>query len=96
MVASALYSAWRDAGFPRPFGAAMTPLLTLRFVSFDNTGCRLALLGDAGQRLELYTTTNLSNWTWQVTVTNLDGHMEIALPPPTGQAQRFYRAVAAQ
>jgi hypothetical protein len=96
MVASALYSAWRDAGFPRPFGAITPPLVTLRFVSLDNTGCRLSILGDAGQRLDLYTTTNLSNWTWQVSVTNLDGHIEIVVPPPTGQLQRFYRAVVVQ
>jgi hypothetical protein len=96
MVASALYSAWRDAGFPLPFGATTSPLVTLRFVSLDNSGCRLSILGDVGQRLELHTTTDLSNWTRQVTVTNLDGHVEIALPPPTGQLQRFYRAVVVQ
>ena len=70
MVASALYSAWREAGFPQPLGATAPPLVTLRFVSLDNSGCRLAILGDVGQRLDLYTTTNLSNWTWQASVTN--------------------------
>ncbi len=43
-----------------------------------------------------YTTTNLSSWTWQVSVTNLDGHIGIAVPPPTGQLQRFYRAIIVQ
>jgi len=93
LAASAWYAAWREAGFPQPPGVTASQLVTLRLLSLDNNGGRLAFVGDAGQRLELQTTTNLINWTWQATITNLDGRMEITIPPPTNYVQQYYRAV---
>jgi hypothetical protein len=93
MVASAWYSAWREAGFPQLPGVTASKLVTQRLLSLGVTGCRLSFIGDAGQKLELQTSTNLIAWTLQANITNLDGHFEFTAPPPTGDRQRFYRVV---
>lgn len=93
MVASAWYSAWREAGFPQPPGVGTSSLATLRCLSHDNTAFRLAIDGDAGQRLDLQTSTDLTHWVSQATFTNLDGRIEITTPPVGQSAQRYYRAI---
>jgi len=92
MVASAWYSAWRDAGFPQPAGVPVSKVFTLKLLSCDRTGCRFTILGDAGQKLDVLTATNLANWTLYASVTNLDGHIEITAPSTTNSPQQFYRA----
>lgn len=94
MVASAWYSAWREAGFPQPYGVTPSTLFTLQFTNTSRTAGRICIFGDAGQKLELQTTTDCQNWTPVSTVTNLNGRLEIPLPSPT-DARRFYRALLA-
>ena len=91
VVASAWYSAWREAGFPQPPGVPASQVVNLHLLALGTNGCRLGLLGDAGQRLELQTATTSANWTSTATLTNLDGRIEITVPalPPA----RFYRAL---
>jgi hypothetical protein len=96
MVASALYSAWREAGFPQPYGVPASTALTLQLLSAGPGGCRFRILGDAGQRLEVQTTTNLLDWTFYTAVTNLDGHIGITAPSTTNSPERYYRARPAQ
>jgi hypothetical protein len=94
MVASAWYSAWRDAGFPQPFNVPASRVVTLHLLSVENAGtadCRLAITGDAGQRLELQTSTNFTDWAWPATLTNLDGRIEISAPRRSDGAGLFYR-----
>ncbi len=96
MAASALYSAWREAGFPQPYGVPASTVFTLQLLSTDSAGCRIRILGDVGQRLDVQTSTNLSDWTLHITVTNLDGRVEVTAPPATNVPPRYYRARLAQ
>ncbi len=95
MVAGALYSAWREAGFPQPYGVPVSTEFTLQWLSADSESCRFRILGDAGQRLDVQTATNLVDWTLQISVTNFDGHIEITTPFNTNSAH-YYRARLAQ
>ena len=91
LVASAWYSAWREAGFPQPLNVPVSPVVSLRVLGVDSTGCRLSIAGDAGQRLELRTSTNSTSWTQFAALTNLTGRVEVAGLPLAPTGQRLYR-----
>jgi hypothetical protein len=91
MAASAWYSAWREAGFPQPPNVPPSPVFRLSLLRVDTTGSRLSITGDAGQRLEVQTSTNGTTWSQVATLTNLTGRDEITVPPIPG-GERLYRA----
>jgi len=90
LVASAWYSAWREAGFPQPFNVPVSSAVSLRVLGVDSTGCRLLITGDAGQRLELRTSTNFTTWSQFAILTNLTGRVEVAGVPLAPTGQRLY------
>jgi hypothetical protein len=92
MVASALYSAWREAGFPQPYGVPVSTVFTLELLSANSAECRFRILGDVGQRLEVQTATNLLDWRPYASLTNLDGQIEITAPATTNSLECYYRA----
>jgi len=91
MVASALYSAWREAGFPQPYGVPVSTTITLQLLSANPDGVRFRILGDVGQKIDVQTTTTFLDWTLHATVTNSDGRVEVTAPAAS-ESQRYYRA----
>ncbi len=91
MVASAWYSAWRDAGFPQPHGVPRSTNLNLKLQPVFPSQLALTLLGDAGQVCELQSSSNLINWQNLATVTNLNGRFTYNIPAASGAAS-FFRA----
>jgi hypothetical protein len=96
MVASAWYSAWRDAGFPQPPGVTSSLTFGLTRVNCDQSAFRFTIIGDAGQKLEVQTSTNLTHWIPEGSVTNLDGRFEVVAPWSSTEPRRYYRAVLVQ
>jgi hypothetical protein len=96
MVASAWYSAWRDAGFPQPPGVVPSTQFRLQPVGGGTGMFRFTIHGDAGQRLQIETSTNLVTWVSQGAVTNLNGRTDFVPPAPVDSGPRFYRAVLPQ
>jgi fibronectin-binding autotransporter adhesin len=53
----------------------------------------LMVTGEPGHAVDLYTSTNLSNWSWVTNSFNTTGALSFAEPIDTDQPARFYRAV---
>ena len=79
--------------FPQPPGVNPSTVFSLKPANGGGNNFRFILNGDAGQKLDVQTSTNLVNWTRHTTVTNVDGRLEIVVPVQAGDRQRYYRAV---
>lgn len=95
MVASAWYSAWRDAGFPQPPGVAPSILVTLKTIRTQPNSFQFIINGDAGQKLTIQSSPDLLVWTHHAVVTNLDGRIDFTAPL-TLERQRYYRVAPSQ
>ena len=91
-------------GYPRPYGAAAdigayewapAPVRP-QFVSLQPPGpggMTLTLSGDTGRVLEIHASSNLTQWSWLVTLTNTTGQVAYTDAGATNQPRRFYKAI---
>jgi MBG domain (YGX type) len=88
-----------DANYTVTFAAGtltVTPAgpLTLTIVSADTIGnATMRITSDAGQRITVQASTNLTTWLDIVTLTNTTGTIDHTDPTIVGRPHRFYRAV---
>lgn len=69
--------------------------VTPQFVNFQppsTDGMTLTLYGDTGA-VEIYASSNLTTWSWMVTMTNINGQILYIDPDAANHPQRFYRAI---
>jgi hypothetical protein len=80
-----------DVGAYEWFAAA----LPLQFTSarWLTNSMRLQLDGETNRVVEIHASTNLTAWTWQVTLTNETGQLIYSDSQATNYLRRFYRAI---
>jgi len=72
-------------------GAKLDVLPVLSIIGYpDPSAWQLRINGPAGQALEIQSSSDLSNWTPLLALTNSSGADSLSLPGP-GLPQRFYR-----
>ena len=91
-------------GYPRPYGTAAdigayewnSGPAQPQFVSVHPpgpSGMTLTLVGDTGRVVEIHASSNLTQWSWLVTLTNTTGQVAYTDAGATNQPKRFYKAI---